>query len=167
MNIRQATMNDFEVYSALFNSDDSDMLYRGKKSDVKPQNDSKDLIGLDDQTLALWNEELRRTPEKFKHILLSFSENRIYIVEDKAMIVGFFEMFRTVGTKWKLAFCGMKKGYRNQDAFTSAVKLLMQQKGVNSVDVCVVYRSCEQRMKDAGFTSIGGGFYRIETKKRE
>lgn len=166
MKIRRAELSDFEVYKALFMSDKADMLYRPQKSDIKPQKDAKDWLGFDEETLKRLSEELERTPAKFKKVLEHFSENRIYILEEKDVIIGFFEMFRIGASKWKLAYCSMKYGYQMQEAFTNATQLLMQQKGVKVVDVCVLYKSCERRMERAGFTSIGGGFYRIEAEKQ-
>lgn len=166
MKIRKAELSDFEVYKALFTSDEADMLYRTLKSDIKPQKDAKDWFGFDDETLKQISDELERTPAKFKKVLEHFSENRIYILEEKDVIIGFFEMFRCGTSKWKLAYCGMKRGYQRQEAFTGAIQLLMKQNGVKIVEVCVLYKSCEKRMESAGFHSIGGGFYRIEAKKQ-
>lgn len=165
MKIRRAELSDFEVYKKLFDGDEYDMLYRPIESDIKPQTDAKDWFGFDEETLQRFAEEMERTMPKFIETLNSFNEERIYIIEDKGKVVGFFEMLRHGAKKWKLAYCGMKNGYQKQEAFTNAIKLLLQQSGVKIVDVCAVYKSCERRMERAGFTSIGGGFYRIEAEK--
>ena len=148
MEIRRAELSDFEVYKKLFDGDEYDMLYRPIESDIKPQTDAKDWFGFDEETLQRFAEEMERTMPKFIETLNSFNE-----------------MLRHGAKKWKLAYCGMKNGYQKQEAFTNAIKLLLQQSGVKIVDVCAVYKSCERRMERAGFTSIGGGFYRIEAEK--
>ncbi len=166
MKIWRAELSDFEVYKKLFDGDEYDMLYYPQKSDIKPQKeDAKNWCEFDEETLQRFAEEMERTMPKFIETLNSFNEERIYIIEDKGKVVGFFEMLRHGAKKWKLAYCGMKNGYQKQEAFTNAIKLLLQQSGVKIVDVCAVYKSCERRMERAGFTSIGGGFYRIEAEK--
>lgn len=167
MKIRRAELSDFEVYKALFECDDTDMLYRPQKSDIKPQQkDAKNWFDFDEETLNIWAKESERTEEKFKATLKRFDENRIYIVEDKDKVVGFFEMFRLGVAKWKLAYCGLKRSHQKQEIFTNVVQLLIMQKGVEIVDVFALYKSCERRIKRAGFNPIGGGFYRIEATKQ-
>ena len=166
MKIRRAELSDFEVYKTLFVEDEADMLYRPQKSDIKPQKeDAKDWFCFDEETLKRIHDELERTEMKFKRDLENFREHRIYLLENTKQVMGFFELFNCGSYRWKLAYCGFTKNYQNQGAFNEAVQLLASQNGIKAIDVCVVYKSCERRMERAGFTSIGGGFYRIEAKK--
>lgn len=170
MEIRPARVSDFEAYKHFYYSRQCDMLYRPDKDEIKPQRktpNARTYFGeLDEETKKRIDDEIQRTLKKFKKTI-SENYSRIYIFEEKEIIVGYAELFQCDGERWKLVYCFMSPEYQSPYEFMAVIDKLLKMPNIKVLDVCVLYDSCKRRMESAGFTPIGGGFYRKSVSKEK
>lgn len=166
MKLRLAEQSDFEVYKKLFDDWNCNMLYQPEESDIKPQQkEDHSQLEFDETTLKLFEDEFRRTPEKFAKDISKerYMEHRIYIIQENAEIIGMIEMFKCAATRWKVEEICIAEGYQTKENFATIIDLLLKMPYVKVLDVCVIYDSCKNRLLYAKFNSIGGGFFRRES----
>lgn len=167
MTVRLATFKDFGVYKTLYHKIECSVLYQPDKSDIKPQTDEKSQKWeLDEETLKQIEEATKITPEKFDRKIANMAEYRIYIIEEDDFRIGFAELFRIARTRWKLAELSFKSEYCSLKCIREVTDILVTMSSIKTIDVCVPkYPSCEQRMIESNFNSIGGGFFQKERQK--
>lgn len=165
MVIRLAEMSDFEEYKSLYYDLECNMLYRCEEGDINPQESEEESnYEFDAITLEMLEKEFERTPEKFAKDIESYRESRIYMVQEQNQVIGFAELFRCQGYRWKLAELCIKQEAQTRENFRAIIEGLIKMPYINVIDVCVLNQSAENRLLDAGFVARDGYFFRRERR---
>lgn len=164
MKMRYAKPEDYEEYERLYNDLQCETLYCGRE-EINPQEQEEAIkyFAMDEETRKFIENEDRRTLEKF---LADLQKDyvRIYMCVDNKQTVGFVQLFKLCGRKWKLAYLCLAPEYQTAEALSEIVEYLHNKSNMSQIDVCA-FGNGEELFQKIGFQKILAGYYRKQKVK--
>lgn len=166
MKLRNAIPTDYEEYERFYNDLQYETLYRGNEGEINPQEQEEAIkyFGIiSEKDLKFFEEENRRTLEKF---LADLQKNyvRIYMCVNNKQTVGFVQLFKLSGTKWKIAYLCLAPEYQTAETLAEIVEFLHNKPNMSQIDVCA-FGKYEELFQKIGFQKILAGYYRKQKVK--
>lgn len=150
MKLVKATLNDFNTFIELYNNLNYSVLYPAYETETKDE--AADIHYWDGIDI---DEYIKYTFEDFKRDI-TCPGSYIFFVEDKKEIIGYIQIFRIQGSRYKLADWTLRN---NVDQIRNKVwqKILeLKSPKMRVLDVCVFDESpAYDWMSKFGFTSTG------------